>query len=61
MDNKEVKVAIIESERGWGQRIDEIRKFPSMEDAKIFVNEYNSHNTKEFVPDWYMYTEILKN
>jgi hypothetical protein len=51
------KVSIIESERGWGQKIDEVKYFDSEFDAKKFVTEYNSHNTATVVPDWYMYAQ----
>lgn len=57
-------VYIIESERGWGQRIDETKIFDSKDyngDAELtyktaakFVNKFNSQNNKEEVPDWYM-------
>lgn len=48
-------VTIIESERGWGQRVDEIKEFDSEDKALEFVEEFNSKNTSETVPDWYMY------
>lgn len=53
-----VKVVIIESERGWGSKIDEIREFGTRDEAETFVTEYNSHNDKPEVPDWYMYARI---
>jgi hypothetical protein len=53
-----VKVLIIESERGWGQRVDEVREFSTREEAEEFVKEYNSHNNLPYVPDWYMRAEI---
>jgi hypothetical protein len=50
------KVTIIESERGWGQKIDEIKYFDNETEAHNFVNRFNSANTKtDGVPDWYMY------
>ncbi len=49
------RVDIIESERGWGQRTDEIKFFDSEDEAKEFVVEYNKENNKPVVPDWYMY------
>lgn len=49
------KVQIIESERGWGQRVDEIKEFKTLEEAKTFVTEFNSHNNLDFPPDWYMF------
>ena len=51
------KVFIIESERGWGQRVDEVKVFDDYDEAREFVEEYNSHNTAAVVPDWYMYAE----
>jgi len=51
------RVNIIESERGWGQRIDEKKFFPTEQQAQAFFVEYNSQNTEEVVPDWYMYAE----
>lgn len=49
------KVDIIESERDWGQKLDETREFESHEQAESFVNEFNSKNNLDYVPDWYMY------
>lgn len=48
-------VYIIESEAGWGQRVDSTEYFNDYEEAKTFVKSYNSHNNKKVVPDWYMY------
>lgn len=53
------RVAIIESEAGWGQRVDEIRHFKTYEAADKFVNEFNSHNTSPTVPSWYMVAQHL--
>jgi len=47
-------VQIIESERGWGQRLDETKEFPTYEKAEAFIKEFNSKNTEDTVPDWYM-------
>ncbi len=49
------KVVIIESERGWGQRVVEAKFFDNQKDAAAFVSEFNSENIEEHVPDWYMY------
>lgn len=35
-----VKVAIIESERGWGQRVDEVKTFDSLDKAKKFIDKF---------------------
>ncbi len=48
------KVTIIESERGWGQRVDEVKEFKSYEDAKKFQMKFNSSNNEDCAPDWYM-------
>lgn len=55
-----VKVLIIESERGWGQRVDEIKEFDSMEEAVTFCKEYNNKHNPPLTcaPDWYMYADI---
>lgn len=49
------KVDIIESERGWGQKIDETKFFDDANEAFKFVEDYNATNNKTEVPDWYMY------
>lgn len=51
------KVVIIESERGWGQRVEDILYFMSVEKADAYVRVYNSPNNATVVPDWYMYAE----
>lgn len=55
-----VEVQVIESERGWGSKIDETKIFNNLADAEKFVNEFNSHNTESSAPDWYMYAQISK-
>jgi hypothetical protein len=57
---EKVKVLIIESERGWGQKIDEEKEFDTLELANAFIKEYNSKNTETVVPDWYMYAKLAK-
>lgn len=49
-------VDIIESERGWGMRVDETLVFgEDREVAETYVREYNGkYNTATVVPDWYM-------
>jgi hypothetical protein len=54
-----ITVEIIESESGWGQRIDSVKEFVSLKEAEKFVKEFNSHNTEERVPEWYMYARIV--
>lgn len=48
------KVLVFEYERGWGSRIDEVKYFDSESLAKNFVSQYNSKNTLDVAPDWYM-------
>lgn len=52
---KTFEVEIIESERGWGQKVDERKYFETAEEADAFCKEYNSKNNLPRVPDWYMY------
>jgi hypothetical protein len=50
------KVDIIESERGWGQKVDETKEFgEDFSAAKKFRDNYNAKNNEDTVPDWYMY------
>ena len=48
------KVTIIESERGWGQKIDDVKYFTTEEEAQQFCEEFNKDNTEAVAPDWYM-------
>lgn len=49
------KVDIIESERGWGQKVDGTKYFETKDLADLFCAEYNKRNNEKTVPDWYMY------
>lgn len=49
------QVELIESELGWGLRIDEVIEFETEAKAKAFVKKFNSRNNEPTVPDWYMY------
>lgn len=49
------KVNIMESERGWGTKVDETKYFDSQFEAEDFVERFNARNNKDIVPDWYMY------
>lgn len=51
---KKYLVDIIESERGWGQKVDETLEFDTEEEAKEYCRKYNSKNTEASAPDWYM-------
>lgn len=57
MTHVAVKVPVIESERGWGSKIDDYMVCLTADDAQKFVIEFNSKNTGATVPDWYMYAE----
>jgi len=57
MGNLAVKIAVIESEAGWGAKIDDWMVCLSVEDAKAFEKEFNSKNTESSAPDWYMMAE----
>ena len=48
------RVDIIESERGWGQKVDDVKFFDDEEAANSFVEEFNKDNNLDYVPDWYM-------
>jgi hypothetical protein len=53
------KVYMIESERGWGQKVDEVKVFPTREEAVKFAEEYNKkYNPPGPVPDWYIRAEV---
>ena len=54
------KVYIIESERGWGQKIDEVKEFATSEEAEKYCREYNRkyNPPKAETPDWYMYARM---
>ena len=54
------KVYIWEFERGWGSKIDEVKEFPTREEAEAFAKEFNSANTSPTVPDWYMVAKVEK-
>lgn len=48
------KVFIMEYERGWGSRVDEVKEFDTEKEREEFIEKYNSYNTEKTVPDWYM-------
>ena len=50
-----IRVLIIESEKGFGSRLDEVKE------AKSFVKEYNAKNNEVVVPDWYMFAKLQEN
>lgn len=49
------KVVIIESERGWGSKVDEVLYFDNEAEARQYVRDYNDkYNPPGPAPDWYM-------
>ena len=52
------KVLIIESERGWSQRVDETKTFQTRKAAEAFVKKFNAKNNNAEVPDWNMYARV---
>ena len=54
------KVYIIESERGWGQRVEEVLEFDTPEEAEAYTRCYNNeHNPPATqTPEWYMYAHM---
>lgn len=49
----DIRVPILESERGWGSKIDSYVYFDNASEAKEFKKEYNK-DCGNTVPDWYM-------
>ena len=48
------RIYFIESERGWGMKVDDTKDFDTEDEARKFVKEYNDqHNPPGPVPDWY--------
>jgi hypothetical protein len=52
-----IKIPVIESERGYGSKVDDYMICKSVEDANTFIKEFNSKNNESSTPDWYMYAE----
>jgi hypothetical protein len=60
-----IKVNIIESEAGWGRKVDETKEFDTLEEAEKFVEKYNAPNVMDWnktqrVPSCYWQAEIVK-
>lgn len=59
------KAVIIESERGWGSKIDERLEFDTEQERDEYVEAYNrKHNPEMYevghrVPDWYMIAKAV--
>jgi hypothetical protein len=63
MKKSKIKVVIIESERGWGRKVNSVKYFPTHKAAEKFVAKYNQKNIDDWekthtVPDWYMVAQI---
>jgi hypothetical protein len=54
-----IEVHIIESERGWGQKLDSRKFFDDRKAAEAFCSDYNKGNTASSTPDWYMVARIV--
>jgi hypothetical protein len=52
-----IKVTLIESERGCGQRLDDCMICLSVNDANLFIEEFNKKNNLKETPDWYIYAD----
>lgn len=53
------KVYIIEYERSYGHKVDDILEFDTKELASDYVREYNKkYNNHTDVPDWYMIASL---
>ena len=48
------KVVIIESERGWGSKVDDVLYFDNEPEARKYVADYNKDLPTDRTPDWYM-------
>ena len=54
-----VVVEIVESESGWGQKVDHILEFKDEDLADQFCRKYNTkHNPPGQTPSWYMFARI---
>jgi hypothetical protein len=57
MKNVAFKIPVLEFERDWGSKVDDHMVCLTSEDAQVFKTEFNSKNTEESAPDWYMVCE----
>jgi len=63
IDKKDAKVGdwridIVESERGWGSKVDDSIYFTDRDEAIAWAADYNKkYNPAGPVPDWYMVAE----
>lgn len=50
-------VVVMESEAGWGARVDDYMICVDMQSAQDFIKDFNSQNTEASTPAWYMYAD----
>lgn len=58
------RVDIIESERGWGSRVEDSKYFDNEAEAKKYVKKYNDQYNPDMgkaktAPDWYMIAQYV--
>jgi hypothetical protein len=41
-----------------GSKVDEVKEFATLVEAKEFAKNFNSKNTEASAPDWYMVAEV---
>jgi hypothetical protein len=51
------RVDIIEYERGWGSKVDEVIYFDNKAEAVKYCEDFNAKNTDLLAPEWYMVAE----
>ena len=51
------QVDLVEYERGYGSRLDESLYFDNEEEARNYVQTFNTRNTARTAPEWYMVAE----
>jgi hypothetical protein len=51
------RVDLVEHERGWGSKIDESLYFDNEDEARNYVQTFNTRNTDPLASDWYMVAE----
>lgn len=55
---QKIRVCIIESERGWGSKVEREVYFDTVQEARAFCDEYNKENNLTVVPGYYWYAAI---
>jgi hypothetical protein len=53
------RVDIMEYEKGWGCKLDSVKYFDTEKSAKEFCTNFNSQNTEEVAPSWYMVASYI--